>query len=182
MKIKNEIVKTIVTAGLIGGFLSLLLLIILFALGHNPYGKLSIFGLWIPVVIIVFGIKYIKDKYNGFEIGFAEGWLYGILIGFVFAVSSAIFVLNFHIAGGSEAIKLHQTELVDLIIKNKANYTETMKLSEEAYQKLIEDNRNVSIGSIALDDFIKKFTGCIIVAIISAVIMRKHIPKEEIIK
>lgn len=177
--LKRPEIKAILTAGLSGALVSLLLLIVLYFFGYDPYGKMSLVGIWIPVIIIVFGIKYIKDNYYGYEIGFAEGLVFGLAIGFVFSAGAAFANVLFHIGGGSNALTLHTNELVQLLTESKKIYLETMKMPEKEYLQLIENNKKITISDIAIDDFIKKFIGCILVALISAVIMRRHIPKPE---
>jgi hypothetical protein len=182
MKLRREIANSILLFGTGGGLMALIIILITYFMGYNPYGKLSLFGMWVPVVIIVFGIKHIKDTYLGFEIGFLEGLWYGILIGLLYALSASIFIVLFHTLGGSVALDMHRTELVELVTMNKTIYLETMKMTEADYETLLNNNKNTSISDVAIDDFIKKNVGCFIVALISAVIMRKHLPKPEPIK
>ncbi len=169
----KPLTKIAIKYGIIGGLISVLLLLVLFYTGKNPflYTRKVPFGIVLVPLFIFFAIKEFRDFKNNYTLHFWQGLILGFVCYLIIALISAGFTRIF--------LSYHPEMLQDImkvgIQAIKDNKEETIKnLGEATHIELLNTiSTNTTAYVIALEDFIlKMFLGFFATLIISLVLRK----------
>lgn len=149
-----------------------LVFILLYFAGFNPLGGISWIGAWIPLVFIVIATKFIRDQVMGGFISYGIAFRTGLLTVFF---SSLLYVLLVYVFGrliDDSIVVMYQEE-----IRKSAEEAQAI-LSDKMIDQVLEEAENVTMSSIALNDFTGKMTGGIIISLITAAFLMRKQPVE----
>jgi hypothetical protein len=149
-----------------------LVFVILYFAGFNPIGGISWVGAWIPLVFIVIATKYIRDQILGGYISYGAAFRTGLLAVFFSSLLYALLIYVFGRLIDDSIVVMYQEE-----IRKSAEEAQAL-LSEKMIDQVLEEAENVTMSSIALNDFTGKMTGGIIVSLITAAFLMRKKPVE----
>ncbi|MES2837954.1 MAG: DUF4199 domain-containing protein [Bacteroidota bacterium] len=154
--------------------------ILLYILDVNPIGNYTILGIWIPIVFIVRGTRFYRDKLND---GLLTYWK-GVSVGAIFSIFSAsLFTFLFYIF-----VKVIDMSILDnhIIETQEAGqkYIEIFVKDEEiadlAYAQLVEEVSKIDLISLTQSLFFSKLSGGIFISLITSAFLRKTIILEPV--
>src|SRR3954471_10807157 len=102
--------KTAMKYGAFSGLSAFLVAVILYMLGKNPLGTLSWFGFWIPILFIVLGIQYHRDKDLGGDITYGRGVGTGFLITLFSTILFCAVIYAFFTFFATDVLEIHKAE------------------------------------------------------------------------
>ncbi len=166
--------KIAIKYGVIGGLISILLLLVLYYTGKNPflYTRKIPFGIVLIPLFLFFAIKEYRDFKNNHTLHFWQGLLLGFVCYLIIALISAGFTrifLSYHPEMLQEIMEVGIQAIED-------NKEETIKnLGEATYKELLNNvSTNTTAYVIALEDFILKMFLGFFVTIIISLVLRKN--------
>ena len=169
---KQAIFRTGIKFGGISALAGFAIILILFLVGINPFGQLSLWS-WIFIPVFIFlGIRSFKRNYDP-ELGFLKALKAGWSIAFFTALFSALLIFIFATVGGEEVMQRHITEMKTLFESSRQAAIEAKVLTPEAFDQTLKELDKTTAGSLALDDFFKKFAIGFFIAVVGAVFFRK---------
>ncbi len=156
--------------GVIGGLACFAIVLLLYFIGYNPFGN---YGRWsfIPVPVAIFlAIKYYKNFYNA-ELGFLRGLRVGASVAFYVALTASLLIFILTYFAGPELIKMHVTEMKALLDETREEQIKILgeRMFEEGYNAL----DSLTPSMLAADDFVRRFLGGVIFALVGAIFYRK---------
>ena len=159
--------------GIIGGLVSLVILIILFSGSAEPISVYKIFDFIITPIILIAALWNFR-KYKDHQLRFWQGLLVGAQLTILYAFLSALFfliLLTFYpevVTAFIDERMLELNERKDLIFENMGE-EEGMRQFENTMQGI----KSINIWNLAADDFLKKTLFGLFLTIIISVILRK---------
>ena len=156
--------------GVTGGVACFAIVLLLYFIGLNPFGDYGRYS-FIPIPFAIFmGIKYYK-KFNDTEIGFLRGLRVGASISFYAALCASMLVFILTYVAGPELLQQHVQEMKALL--EEAREDQIKLFGEKWYQEAYNAAISTTPSSLAASDFIRRFFGGLIFALIAAVFYRK---------
>lgn len=159
--------------GLVGGLISILLLLALFYTGKNPflYTRKVPFGIVLIPLFIFFAIKEFRDFKNNRTLHFWQGLILGFACYLIIALISGGFTWLF--------LGYHPEMLQDIIDTGlqmiEQNKEEAIKTFGKATpEELINTTKNTTAYVIALEDFILKMLLGFVATLIISLVLRKN--------
>jgi hypothetical protein len=175
----NKLIKISAVAGLAGGvFCQIFFQILLHFSGENPLGPtgIRVLDFWVPGLSIGFAFWYLKQTRLNRAFHIWEGFLMGILITVILAVTSATcLAIYLHLFGApvlTDYINksvIYLSKIKDFTVKN---------LGEAIYLKQMEAIRNIKTADIWFYECKDKFIYGIFVVPVASIIFRKQDLKE----
>ena len=170
----KPLTKIAIKYGVIGGLVSILLLLVLFYTGKNPflYTRKVPFGIVLVPLFIFFAIKEFRDFKNNRTLHFWQGLILGFVCYLIIALISAGFArvfLSYHPEMLHEIMEVGMQAIED----NKA---ETIKnLGETKHHEILNNvSTNTTAYVIALEDFILKMLLGFVATLIISLVLRKN--------
>jgi hypothetical protein len=161
--------------GALAGIISIILFLILYYAGQNPFMIPAFldFRIILYPIILVFAIRDFKENKNGGTLHFWQGMSIGLLSVITGALIMALFILLFggifepglvqeYIRGMTEQIKTLDEEVIESV-------------GREAIERSLELLPETRISDLALDYFIKSLPYGVFLTIIISLILRKKI-------
>ncbi|NEM96993.1 DUF4199 domain-containing protein [Pontibacter burrus] len=156
--------------GVTGGLVCFAIMLLLYLLGLNPFGDYGRYS-FIPIPFAIFwGIRYYK-KFIDTELGFARGMRVGLSVTFYTALSASMLVFILAYFAGPELIQQHVNEMKALLEQTREEQIKI--LGERMYEQGYEALDSITPSMLAADDFVKRFFGGLIFALVAAVFYRK---------
>lgn len=173
MKNLNPIYKVSLKFSAIGALFTILLFLILYYSGQHPLLIPAIldFRIILFPIILVFGIREYRERYNHGILQFWQGLSISFLCILNISLSIALFILLF---GG-----LFETSFVNEYIQqsiqniNEAKEILIGSIGQEAVQKSLELLPTTTISDLAIDYFLKSLPYGIFLTIIISLILRR---------
>lgn len=166
----QAIIRVGIRYGVLCGVACFAIMLLLYFAGLNPFGDYGRYS-YIPIPFAIFlGIRYYK-RFNDTELGFLRGLRVGTSVAFYAALCTSMLVFILAYVGGPELIRLHAQELKAVL---EATREEQIKLlGERMYQEGVKALDSLTPSMLAADDFVKRFFGGLIFALVAAVFFRK---------
>lgn len=156
--------------GTYSGLSSFLLFIIIYVIGKNPLGALSLMGFWIPILFIILGIQNHRDKdLEGF-ISYGRALGTGVLITLFLAILFSVLAYAFLTFVATGILEVHKAEMIEGMDRVKKIFGESIN------DKVLEEIENITFGKIAFGDFQNKVSGGVLTSLIVAAFLRKSKP------
>ena len=168
--------KTALNYGSIGGIVTFLFLMILFALGINPLGPASWVCSWVPIVFIVKATINYRDHENGGMITYLQGIQLGFMTEFFGAL---ILSLLLYIVGTLLSPELFSDYIADSLAKIQREDVRKMTeelIGEATYEKSIEALQNLTFSAFLYSEFLWKTFGGLLVSLFTAAIFKHKAP------
>ncbi|NDK56763.1 DUF4199 domain-containing protein [Pontibacter fetidus] len=156
--------------GVTGGVACFAIVLLLYFMGLNPFGDYGRYS-FIPIPFAIFmGIRYYK-KFNDTEIGFLRGLRVGTSVSFYAALCASMLVFIFTFLVGPELLQQHVKEMKAVL---DATREEQIKLlGKEMFEQGYKALDSITPSMLAADDFVRRFLGGLVFALIAAVFYRK---------
>ncbi|MBC5772434.1 DUF4199 domain-containing protein [Pontibacter sp. KCTC 32443] len=166
----QAIIRVGIRYGVTGGVVCFAIVLLLYFLGLNPFGDYGRYS-FIPIPFAIFmGIRYYK-KFNDTEIGFLRGLRVGASITFYTALCASMLVFILTYIAGPELLQQHIEEMKMML---ETGREEQVKLfGEKWYQEAYKAAVTTTPSSLAAGDFIRRFLGGMVFALVAAVYFRK---------
>ncbi|NJN27788.1 MAG: DUF4199 domain-containing protein [Cyclobacteriaceae bacterium] len=171
MVMKNKLLAVSLKYGIIGGMVSVLFFLILYALDQNPLVSVKVLDIFLLAIFIFFSIKEFRDGYNTRGLHYWQGMSVGVLTYLGIAMVSAFFILLMTTLVDPELTANYITTRIDLLDTNKQSLIET--IDSNTYQEAVAGVKGTSGLDLALDDYLKKSIIGLFLTIIIAVVLRK---------
>jgi len=168
---KNQLIRTGVLYGAIGGAIVIVLMLGLYFMGRNPLIDIRIVDVVVLSVFLVFSMREFRDKFNNGALHYWQGVSIGMVTYIVTALISAIFILVFVEFIKPDILQEYVTNRLELLDLNKQQLIDT--INADAYEKAVEGVKKTKASDLALDDLLKKSFIGLFLTIIIAVILRK---------
>jgi hypothetical protein len=160
-------VRTAMKYGAFSGLSTFIVAVILYIIGKNPLGTLSWFGFWIPILFIVLGIQYHRDKDLGGFINYGRGVGTGFLITLFSAIFFCAVMYMFFAFFATDVLEIHKAESVDALERSKSFLGDTW------YDRGMEAIEKMTVGDMVLGEFQRKIIGGTILSLIIAAFLVK---------
>lgn len=172
----------------IAGLVYFIIFLTIYYSGANPLGKYSYFGIWIPVVVIYFGIKHHRDKELNGYIDYIKALGTGMFISFVSISLFSILVYSFGTFVAPDVLDRQMAEVMEGLneMQNSINQMKDMgsnslaeslqTLYDKAAEELEKHPENFTLSSFIWGDFQAKLYGGFFVSLIIALILKKKEP------
>ena len=157
--------------GVIGGLVSVALLLVFYFLGRNPLVDIRIVDIVVLAIFVFFALKELRDRYMEGKLHYWQGLTAGIATYLVIALISAISILILTGLIDTEMTQRYIDSRIELLETNRQTLVET--IDEEAYREALSGVKKTTPLYLALDDFLKKSIMGLFVTIIIAVILRR---------
>ncbi|MGK7389020.1 MAG: DUF4199 domain-containing protein [Candidatus Cyclobacteriaceae bacterium M2_1C_046] len=171
---------TTVKVGLKYGFVSAILLCILFVVlfytGVHPLLIPVIYDvrIFLLALFIFFSIKEFRDNKNEGVVHFWQGMLLGLLVAIVLGFFAAIFILAFG-AFEEEFLSSYISYMTEHLVSNKEKFLES--IGEQTYQNTLQSLPATSLTDLAMDYYFKSVVIGLFLTIIISIILRRQ-PKQ----
>lgn len=166
--------RTALQYGAYSGLSCFAFFLLLYYSGHNPLGKWSWLGAWIPIVFIAVGTKHFRDVVLDGYINYGKALSIGTLISAAAAITFSLLVYCFGSVIATSLAEMQFNDAVNTLEKGKDI------LGEEWYEKTmtqLEESKNtITTASIAFNDFFSKSLGGFIVSLIVAAFYKREKP------
>ncbi len=174
--------------GTIAGLVNFIIFIAIYYSGKNPLGSYSYIGIWVPIVVIYWGIKHHRDKELNGYIDYIKALGTGMLISLVSASLFGILVYSFGTFIAHDVVDRQMTEVMEQIdeMQNSINQMKDMGNSslaeslQQFYNKAADElekhPENFTLGSFVWGDFQTKLYGGFFVSLIIGLILKKKEP------
>jgi hypothetical protein len=166
-----DIFRTPLNYGSIAGLISFGIFLLIYVMGKNPLGNMSLLGIWVPVVFIYLGIKKHRDTFFKGYISFGQAFGQGALTSFIYASLFAILVYIFGIFVDDTIVDLFITEAIQAMDQVSGMLSEEMY--NEMYDKFIEELEGITLSAISLSEFRSKLIWGIIISLVVAAFLKK---------
>ncbi|MBB6612550.1 DUF4199 domain-containing protein [Pontibacter sp. Tf4] len=156
--------------GVTGGIICFVILLLVYLFGKNPFGDYGRYS-YLPVPFAIFwGIRYYK-KFIDTELGFLRGFRVGAAVTFYISLCASMLVFILAYFAGPELIQQHIQEMKALLEQTREEQIKILgeRMYEEGYKAL----DSITPSMLAADDFVKRFFGGLIFALVAAVFYRK---------
>ncbi|MER2997780.1 DUF4199 domain-containing protein [Pontibacter populi] len=166
----QAIIRVGIRYGVLCGVACFAIVLLLYFMGLNPFGDYGRYS-FIPIPFAIFlGIRYYK-KFNDTEIGFLRGLRVGASVAFYAALCASMLVFILTYVAGPELLQQHILEMKALLEETREDQIKIMgeRMFEEGYKALDA----MSPSMLAADDFVRRFVGGLVFALIAAVFYRK---------
>lgn len=166
----QAIIRVGIRYGVLCGVACFAIVLLLYFMGLNPFGDYGRYS-FIPIPFAIFmGIRYYK-KFNDTEIGFLRGLRVGTSVAFYAALCTSMLVFILTYVAGPELLQQHIQEMKALLEETREDQIKIMgeRMFEEGYKAL----DSMSPSMLAADDFVRRFVGGLVFALIAAVFYRK---------
>jgi len=167
----QAVIRTALRFGISAAGTSLLVLLLVYLSGHNPYGQNAFYALFLLPIFLFFGTSYFKRKVNP-ELKFFKGLKLGWLTSFFAAVSFGIFIYVFTLIVGSEAIQGHIQEMKTMMEQNKSQFLK-LPNGKQVYDLNYTKLDQITVNSLVLDNFLKMLLVGFLFSLVSATFYRK---------
>lgn len=166
----GRLVHIALNYGALSGLSCFGMFLLLYFLGFNPLGSISIVGIWIPVVFICLSTKtYRENELEGFM-----SYKQGIKIGFFTALSGGLlFAFLIYIFGRIIDENLVENYKKEFIVQLEATKS---FFSDKMYDMYMTSINEQTMSKLAFSEFISKAIGGLIVSLITAAIFKKQPP------
>jgi hypothetical protein len=167
----NYFVKTSLHYGALSGIGSFLFYLLLYFAGQNLFGPVTMLGIWIPVLFIVFAIRFYRNGYLGGYITFGRAFLLGVTTSLF---GAALFGLSFYLFGiiyDPGLVESYKLMAEDSLEQGKA------LLSDSMYEKAMDSIELVTMGSLAFSEAFNKVLGGALISLVVALIMKRKSPE-----
>lgn len=166
----QAIIRVGIRYGVLCGVACFAIVLLLYFMGLNPFGDYGRYS-FIPIPFAIFlGIRYYK-KFNDTEIGFLRGLRVGTSVAFYAALCASMLVFILTFVAGPELLQQHILEMKALL--EGAREEQIKIFGEEWYQEAYNAAISTTPSSLAAGDFIRRFFGGLVFALIAAVFYRK---------
>lgn len=166
----QAIIRVGIRYGVTSGIVCFAIILLLYFIGVNPFGDYGRYS-YLPIPFAVFmGIRYYK-KFNDTELGFLRGLRVGTSVAFYTALCSSMLVFILAYVAGPALLQQHINEMKTLLEATKEEQIKIMgkNMYEQGYNALDA----MSPSMLAADDFVKRFLGGLVFALVAAVFYRK---------
>lgn len=173
----QPLLKTALKYGAIAGLGNFVFFLLLYFMGKNPLGNWSWAGVWITILVLVFGTKYHRNNDLGGYMSYGRGLGIGMLI---IAFNALLFALLAYCFG-----TIIDSSIPQMMINEFMESMEKARkfLGEDKYQTIMdtfEKNKDqFTMGKVALGDFETKVIGGFIECLIIAGIFTRKRPMFE---
>ena len=163
----NPLWRTALNYGAISGICSFAVFLTLYYKGVSPLGPASWLGAWIPVVFICIATKYYRDRILGGYIHYWAAYKTGVVTALCASFLFALMIYCF--------TKIYDSTIVDAFKEDALKGMEEAKyiFSDVMYETGVEQIENITISSVATNDFFTKLLGAVLVSFITAAAYRK---------
>lgn len=161
----NSIVTTGLKYGLAGGGTAILLFLALWGLKKNPLDAIRLFDFFMIPLFVFFTLKELRDYRQGGRLLYWQGMTAGLVCYTSLASISAIFIFIFLSFGDTGLLMQHQQDNLAVLTDDPQKWIG--QVGQQAYERALEEIRQLTVLDLALDDFLKKvliglfFTGII---------------------
>ncbi len=167
----QTVLRTAIRFGISAAGASLLVLLIVYFSGHNPYGQNAFYALFLLPVFLFIGTAYFKRKFNP-ELRFFKGLKLAWLTSFIAAVSFGVFIYVFSLIVGSEAVQEHIQEMKTMMEQNKSQFL-SLPNGKQVYDINYTKLDQITVQSLVLDNFLKMLLVGFLFSLVSATFYRK---------
>lgn len=168
--LNQAITRVGIRYGVTGGIVCFAIMLLVYLLGYNPFGDYGRYS-YLPIPFAIFwGIRYYK-KFIDTELGFLRGLRVGAAISFYTALCASMLVFILAYFGGAELIQQHIQEMKALLEQTREEQIKL--LGERMYEQGYKALDAISPSMLAADDFVKRFFGGLVFALVAAVFYRK---------
>jgi hypothetical protein len=150
---KQKLLQTALVTGTGAALVICLFLLLLYALGLNPFGQYKLIFMPLYAIALMSGLWYFRTRYMG---GWLHGWQ-GVFLGTLTAVFAAaiyaalIYTMLAYIV--PDMLTAHQTDLTEWMTNHRAVMIK--QFGQEMYQKNLLAVKNITAADMALDEWIK---------------------------
>jgi hypothetical protein len=168
----NPIVYVPVRYGILAGIISMILFLILYFSGKNPFmiPALLDFRILLYPIILVFAIRDFKENKNGGILHFWQGMTVGLLAVLTGAFIMAIFIIVFGGLIQPEILSDYIRQMTEQI--NSLNEQVRESVGRQAIEKTLELLPATNIMDLSFDYFIKSLPYGVFLTIIISLILR----------
>lgn len=161
-------------SGLLTAFACFLFLLLLYVLDLNPFGQYKFLYLPIYAGGIVGGLKFFMDYRNGGYLNGGRSIMMTLIINFSGAAIYAILIYTLLAYIDTTVLDLHKKELTELLLRYKRDAGEQLdiKLFEAQFASI----KTIRAADVAIDEWIKTSAIGFVLAMATAVIMKKTPP------
>ena len=167
---QNSVLKTALQYGAYSGLSSFIFFLVIYFTGHNPLGAASWLGAWIPIVFIVLGTKYHRNNDLEGYMNYGRGLGIGTLIALCASIIISMSIYIFGTVVDAKILEPYLNEMMEATEKAKSF------MSEELYDKGMEQITKMTMKDVAWSNFYNVILGGFIVSLITAAIYRKEKP------
>jgi hypothetical protein len=161
-------------SGILTGLGCFLFLLLLYVIGLNPFGQYKLIYLPIYALGLVGGLKYFIDYRNGGYLNGGRSVLMTLIINFVAALTYATFIYVMLAYIDPTILVLHKQELTQLLLRYKEEAGEQLDIKN--YEAQFASIKTISARDIAIDEWIKTAAIGFVLAMATAVILKKSPP------
>lgn len=151
---KKPLFTTGLKYGIAGAFISIGLFLTLWLLKENPLDSLRMFDFILIPLFVFFTLKEVRDYHYKGRLLYWQGMTAGFVCYASLAAVSAIFIYIFLSFADTDLLMRHQQENLAVLMDDPQKWIE--QVGQQAYNKALEEVRNITALDLALDDFLKK--------------------------
>ena len=157
--------------GTIAGLLTFAAFLVFYFAGYNPLGAIKWLSLVFPIVLILMGVRKVRDAEFDGILSFRKGLSIGWFITMIYASLVGMLIYLYGMLISDEFCQLHISETVAGL--------ETAReiLGSEQVDEAIQQMKDSTLADIAFGDFSSKMLGGLFISLIIAAILRKRAPK-----
>jgi len=177
MKLNDPLVTIPAKFGAFGAIMVIIMFFVFYFSGSNPLMEMGMFDFFIIPIFLFFGIKEFKDTYNNRLLEFWQGMTAGFVVYFTLACLTSVFIFSFLSLSDPEIMENYTADRLSILEEKKEAIIKEM--GESTFIESQEEVRNLTIGDLTFDNFLKKTFVGLLLTIMIAVIMKKKPPVES---
>ena len=165
--------------GSLAGIVSFIIFLGWYIMGQNPLGNMSWLTFWIPLVVVYYGVKKVREEeYEGF-MSFGQAYASSTFIVLIYATLIGMLTFLFGTMFDTGLVDMHVDEVYAGLEQVEGMVGEDHPLMEElmlAAEKSIEET---TMSTLAMGDVMNKLIGGLIIGLIISGVIKKNKPVFE---
>lgn len=171
MNDKQQILKSGLRYGLVGGGIAIAIFLVFYFLKADPIGSIRFFDFVLIPIFVFFAIKELRDYRLGGRMAYWQGMSVGFVVYGLIALMSALFIYVFLAWVSPETFGTYQQENLKVLTEEPQKWID--EIGKEPYEKAVDDMSRLSVGEVAVDDLLKKLViGLFLTSFISIFLKR----------
>lgn len=173
------IMRTALNIGALYGLSSFAFFLLLYYGGFHPLGASSMFGAWLPIVFVIIGIRFYRNKECGGTIGYWLAFRAGFLTIVCGGALAALLLYLFGTVGAPDLVDSYKEEMLQGM-----EQTESMMrgmFGDKFFDLNVENINKTTLSSIASTDFFNKCLGGAVVSLIAAAFLKRKPTADQIV-
>ncbi|MCI5058928.1 MAG: DUF4199 domain-containing protein [Flavobacteriales bacterium] len=168
-KLKREL-----NLGSLAGLIAFGFFLILYYLGLQPLGIFSLFGVSIPILMLIFGAQNIKNKIFGGRMSFGLVFQSSLTMCLIYASMFAMLVYVFGVLIPEDLMTdIYERSQEEFALLEKfANQTEQEGIDQVAVEEHLKLLKEKDLGTTVWEEFSTKLFGGLILSLIAAFIFK----------